>query len=45
MVMVSVKGKTWYRIRAGSFPSKRAATQAAGIFHTAYGFDAIAVQQ
>lgn len=42
-VMASIKGKTWYRIRAGSFPNKQAATQAAAIFRSAYGFEAIAV--
>lgn len=43
-VMASVKGKIWYRIRVGSFPSKQAATQAAGIFHSAFGLNAIAVE-
>ncbi len=43
-VMASIKGKIWYRIRVGSFPNKQAATQAAGLFHSAYGFDAIPVE-
>jgi septal ring-binding cell division protein DamX len=43
-VMASVKGKVWYRIRVSSFPSKQAATQAAAIFRSAYGYDAIPVQ-
>jgi cell division protein FtsN len=43
-VMASVKGKIWYRIRVGSFPSKTAAAQAAAIFRTAYGYNAVAVQ-
>jgi septal ring-binding cell division protein DamX len=42
--MASIKGKTWYRIRVGSFPSKQAAAQAAGIFHAAYGLNAIPVE-
>ncbi len=44
-VVASVKGKTWYRIRVGSFPSKQAAAQAARIFTSAYGLNAIAVQE
>lgn len=44
-VMASVKGKIWYRIRVGSFPSKQAAAQAARIFQSAYGLNAIAVQE
>jgi len=43
-VMASVKGKIWYRIRVGQFPSRQAAAQAAGIFRSAYGLNAIAVQ-
>jgi septal ring-binding cell division protein DamX len=43
-VMAAVKGKVWYRIRVSTFPSKEAATQAAGIFRSAYGYDAIPVQ-
>jgi len=43
-VMASVRGKIWYRIRVGSFPNKSAATQAAGIFHSAFGLDAIPVE-
>ena len=43
-VMASVKGKILYRIRVGSFPSKQAAAQAAGIFHSAYGLNGIAVE-
>jgi septal ring-binding cell division protein DamX len=43
-VMASVKGKVWYRIRVSSFPSKEAATEAAGIFRSAYGYNAIPVQ-
>jgi DedD protein len=43
-VMASVKGKIWYRIRVGSFPSKQAANQAAAIFRSAYGLNAIPVE-
>ena len=43
-VMASVKGKVWYRIRVSSFPTKEAAAQAAGIFSSAYGYNAIPVQ-
>ena len=43
-VMATVKGKTWYRIRVGSFPNKQAAAQAAGIFHSAFGLNAIPVE-
>lgn len=43
-VMASVKGKVFYRIRVGSFPSKKAAAQAAGIFHSAFGLNAIPVE-
>ena len=43
-VMASIKGKIWFRIRVESFPSKQAATQAAAIFHSAYGLNAIAVE-
>ena len=43
-VMASVKGKIWYRVRVGSFPSKQAAAQAAGIFRSAYGLNAIPVE-
>jgi len=44
IVMASVKGRILYRVRAGSFPSKQAASQAAGIFHSAFGLDAIPVE-
>ena len=44
-VMASVKGKTFYRIRVGSYPTKEAAAQAAGIFRSAYGLDAIPAEQ
>lgn len=43
-VMASVKGKIWYRVRVGSFPTKQAATQAAGIFRSALGLNAIPVE-
>lgn len=43
-VKASIKGKTWYRIRVGSFPNKQAATQAAGIFRSAFGLNAIPVE-
>jgi len=43
-VMASVKGQIWYRIRVGSFPSKQAATQAAGIFRSAFGLNAFPVE-
>ena len=43
-VMASVKGKILYRIRVGSFPNKRAAAQAAEIFRSAYGLNAIPVE-
>jgi cell division septation protein DedD len=43
-VMASVKGKVLYRIRVGSFPSKQAAAEAAGIFRSAYGLNAIPVE-
>ena len=43
-VMASVKGKILYRVRAGTFPSKQAASQAAAIFHSAFGLDAIPVE-
>jgi DedD protein len=44
-VAASVKGKTWYRIRVGHFPSRQAASQAAGIFRSAFGLDAIPAEQ
>ena len=44
IVMASVKGKILYRIRVGSFPSKPAAAQASEIFHSAFGLDAIPVE-
>lgn len=44
-VKASVKGKTYYRIRVGSYPTKEAAVQAAGIFRSAYGLDAIPAEQ
>lgn len=40
----SVKGKLLYRVRVGSFPNKQAAAQAAGIFRSAFEFDAIAME-
>lgn len=43
-VMASVKGRILYRIRVGNFPSKTAAAQAAKIFHTAFGLNAIPVE-
>ena len=44
IVMASIKGKVWYRIRAGSFPTRQSATLAASLFHSAYGFNAAAVE-
>jgi len=43
-VMASIKGKIWYRVRVGSFPNRQAATQAAGIFRSAFGLSAIPVE-
>lgn len=43
-VKAVVKGKVWYRIRVKPFPSRDAASKAAGIFHAAYGPSAIVVQ-
>lgn len=43
-VMASVKGRILYRIRVGSFPNKPAAAQAAKIFHSAFGLNAIPVE-
>jgi cell division septation protein DedD len=43
-VMASVKGKIFYRVRVGTFPSKQAASQAAGLFRSAYGLEAIPVE-
>lgn len=44
MVLAVTKGKTWYRVRVGSFPSQKAATQAAGIFRAEFGLNAIPVR-
>jgi septal ring-binding cell division protein DamX len=44
IVMASVKGKILYRIRVGNFPNKSNAARAAEIFHSAFGFDAIPVE-
>ena len=44
IVMASVKGKIFYRVRVGSFPSKSNAGRAAEIFHSALGLDAIPVE-
>ena len=44
IVMVSVKGKILYRVRVGSFPNKSNAARAAEIIHSAYGLDAIPVE-
>ena len=44
IVMVSVKGKILYRVRVGSFPNKSNAARAAEILHSAYGLDAIPVE-
>ena len=43
-VMASVKGRVMYRIRVGSFPNKPAAAQAAKIFQSAFGLNAIPVE-
>jgi len=44
IVMASVKGKIYYRVRVGSFPNKPNAARAAEIFHSAFGLDAIPVE-
>jgi len=44
IVMASVKGKILYRIRVGSFSNKSNAARAAEIFHSAFGLDAIPVE-
>lgn len=36
-----VKGRTWYRVRVVPFPNEAAASQAAGIFRSALGLNAI----
>jgi cell division protein FtsN len=41
---VSIKGAVWYRTRAGTFPNQQAATKAAGLFHTAFGYTAMPVR-
>ncbi len=43
-VMASVKGRILYRIRVGSFPNRSAATQAAEIFRSSFGLNAIPVE-
>jgi cell division septation protein DedD len=44
IVMASVKGKILYRVRVGSFPNKSTAAEAAGIFNSAFGLEAIPVE-
>jgi cell division septation protein DedD len=44
IVMASVKGKILYRVRVGSFPNKSNAARAAEIFRSAFGLDAIPVE-
>jgi hypothetical protein len=41
--MASVKGKIYYRIRVGKFPEQAGCHEAAGIFRSAYGLNAIPV--
>jgi septal ring-binding cell division protein DamX len=43
--MVVVKGKTWYRVRVGSFPDRDAAARAAEIFKSALGMPGMVVRE
>jgi septal ring-binding cell division protein DamX len=43
-VAATMKGKTWYRLRVGSFPSREAAARAAGLLHADMGLDAAPVR-
>jgi DedD protein len=43
-VTATVKGKTWYRLRVGTYPSREAAARAAGLLHAELGLDAAPVQ-
>ena len=43
-VTATSKGKTWYRLRVGSFPSREAAARAAGLMHAELGLDATPVR-
>jgi len=40
----TAKGRTWYRLRVGSFPSREAAARAAGLLHAELGLDATPVR-
>jgi DedD protein len=43
-IAVKSKGKTWYRLRVGSFPTREAADRAAGLLHAELGLDATPVR-
>jgi len=43
-VTATSKGKTWYRLRVGSFPSREAAVRAAGLLHAELGLEATPVR-
>jgi DedD protein len=43
-VAATSKGKTWYRLRVGTFPSREAAARAAGLLHAELGLDATPVR-
>jgi DedD protein len=43
-VTATSKGKTWYRLRVGTFPSRETAARAAGLLHAELGLDATPVR-
>ena len=43
-VTATTKGKTWYRLRIGSFPSRDAAARAAGVLQAELRLDATPVR-
>jgi len=43
-VRASIKGRIFYRIRVGNFPSKKAAAEAADIFRSAFALNGIPVE-
>jgi septal ring-binding cell division protein DamX len=43
-IPATAKGRTWYRLRVGSFPSREAAARAAGLLHAELGLDATPVR-
>jgi septal ring-binding cell division protein DamX len=43
-VTATAKGKTWYRLRVGSFPNREAAVRAAGLLHAELGLEATPVR-